>query len=129
MCAKACVCVCMCLFRRFAVALISLFDYPFCPDRRLAAYSILVDTSLAGKETRHRHTHTYSDMYVHVYVCLSLCISALGRLLLVRSLSVLVTFKPKRLYEFPTRFGSFCNACALHWPTVGKVFFFNTDFL
>lgn len=93
-CVKVCVnrtCVCVC---------VSFFSLALLP-RQATAYSILVDTSLAGKETRpkhisHSHTqlhrHMYVCMYVYVYMfmCLSLsCLLAVARrLLLVRSLSV-----------------------------------------
>lgn len=88
----------VCVNRSYVCVCVSFFSLALLP-RQATAYSILVDTSLAGKETRpkhisHSHSHTQLHRYMYVciymFMCLSLsCLLAVARrLLLVRSLSV-----------------------------------------
>lgn len=69
-CADIYLCVCKSVCE--SDVCVSFFSLALLP-RQATAYSILVDTSLAGKETRqiktyHTHTHNYTDLHIHIYV-------------------------------------------------------------
>lgn len=102
------VCVCVC---------VSFFSLALLP-RQATAYSILVDTSLAGKETRpkhisHSHTqlhrHMYVCMYIYMFMCLSLSSGCRSTTSSCAFFVGFITFKPKSLFGIPTRFWSSYN--------------------
>lgn len=112
-CVKVCVnrtCVCV----RVCVSFFSLALLP----RQATAYSILVDTSLAGKETRPKHishSHTHTQLHRHMYVCIYMfmCLSLSSGCRSTTSSCAFfvgfITFKPKSLFGIPTRFWSSYN--------------------